>query len=159
MQLILQVVSGAVEDLTRIDASRLIVWVDAGQAIVVGRSGSRADVAVFEDAKMSGSHFRVHCSSDGCLLNDLGSTNGTFVNGTRVTEVVLGNGDIILAGETVFDVQIRGEFVPPRPPAEPTHTTGEDPQPVLQRVYDYFAGVAAEAGKTVTLEPTAPLRE
>jgi molybdenum cofactor synthesis domain-containing protein len=38
-------------------------------------------------------------------------------------------------------------------------TDGEDPQAVLQRVYDYFAGVAAEAGKTVMLEPTAPLRE
>ena len=38
-------------------------------------------------------------------------------------------------------------------------TDGEDPHAVLQRVYDYFASVAAEAGKTVTLEPTAPLRD
>ena len=36
---------------------------------------------------------------------------------------------------------------------------GQDPGVILQRVYDLFCAVAAEAGKTVTLEPTAPLRD
>jgi len=34
------------------------------------------------------------------VLTDLGSTNGTRVNGQRVEEVVLGHGDRILIGES-----------------------------------------------------------
>jgi molybdenum cofactor synthesis domain-containing protein len=36
---------------------------------------------------------------------------------------------------------------------------GEDPDPVLGRAYGLFCAAAREAGKTVTLEPTAPLRD
>ena len=36
---------------------------------------------------------------------------------------------------------------------------GQDPQAVLQQAYDRFSAAAAQAGKTVTLEPTAPLRD
>jgi pSer/pThr/pTyr-binding forkhead associated (FHA) protein len=34
------------------------------------------------------------------VLEDLGSNNGTFVNGNRVTEAQLHDGDIIRIGET-----------------------------------------------------------
>lgn len=36
---------------------------------------------------------------------------------------------------------------------------GSDPKPLLQETYELFCAVAGEAGKTVTLEPTAPLRD
>jgi pSer/pThr/pTyr-binding forkhead associated (FHA) protein len=39
------------------------------------------------------------------VLTDLGSTNGTRVNGHRVSEVVLGAGDRILVGETTLTIE------------------------------------------------------
>lgn len=56
---------------------------------------------------------REHCeiSSNGVILKvkDLGSSNGTFVNGRRVTEAQLKAGDKLGVGPVVFVVQIDGE--------------------------------------------------
>ncbi|MDQ3132773.1 MAG: protein kinase, partial [Acidobacteriota bacterium] len=41
-----------------------------------------------------------------CFLRDLGSTNGTFVNGIRVETAHLKNGDRIQGGETVLEVEV-----------------------------------------------------
>src|SRR5688500_13386134 len=41
-----------------------------------------------------------------CFLRDLGSTNGTFVNGQRVREAFLQNGAQIQGGETVLLVEV-----------------------------------------------------
>jgi pSer/pThr/pTyr-binding forkhead associated (FHA) protein len=42
-----------------------------------------------------------------CFLRDLGSTNGTFVNGIRVETAHLRNGDRIQGGETVLKSKFR----------------------------------------------------
>jgi pSer/pThr/pTyr-binding forkhead associated (FHA) protein len=78
-----------------------------GQEGTVGRT-ERADFAFPRDPLMSGLHFDLRSDSRGCVLRDLWSTNGTRVNGTRVTESVLGDGDQITAGETTFVVRIEG---------------------------------------------------
>src|SRR5439155_11949496 len=52
------------------------------------------------------------CSSDledYCRISDLGSRNGTFLNGSRIQEAVLFDGDLISAGQTRFRVHIRSE--------------------------------------------------
>jgi pSer/pThr/pTyr-binding forkhead associated (FHA) protein len=46
----------------------------------------------------------VHARDGHIVLTDLGSTNGTRVNGQRVREVVLGAGDRITMGDTVIVV-------------------------------------------------------
>ncbi len=57
---------------------------------------------VINDREVSRHHLRVVRSAEGCTLEDLGSTNGTFVNGKRVSGMVaLKNGDMIGLGETV----------------------------------------------------------
>jgi pSer/pThr/pTyr-binding forkhead associated (FHA) protein len=43
---------------------------------------------------------RRHVQLEGHRLTDLGSTNGTRVNGTRVTEADLEDGDVITIGST-----------------------------------------------------------
>jgi Domain of unknown function (DUF4123)/FHA domain len=58
---------------------------------------------------MSAVHFAVACDDKGCMLRDLDSTNGTWVNGARVTTALLANGDTVAAGETTFSVQIIAE--------------------------------------------------
>jgi hypothetical protein len=92
-----------------------------GQTIRLGpgrtvRAGRRplADFVV-EDRHMSGVHFVVECDDKGCVLRDLGSSNGTLVNGRRVTTALLANGDMVVAGETTFSVQIIGDK-PEAPP-------------------------------------------
>jgi len=57
---------------------------------------------VINDREVSRHHLRFVRGSDGLTMEDLGSTNGTFINGRRVTgATLLKNGDMIGLGETV----------------------------------------------------------
>jgi serine/threonine-protein kinase len=67
---------------------------------VVGRS-SVADIQI-RDAKLSRRHCEIRATPAGYILRDLQSRNGTFVNGARVTEARLRDGDRIQAGLTAF---------------------------------------------------------
>src|SRR6187402_2285480 len=57
---------------------------------------------------VSRKHCRVVRSGDVMSIEDLGSSNGTFVNGQRVQETVLAAGDTVQVGPVVFCVQIDG---------------------------------------------------
>ncbi len=60
---------------------------------------------VISDAEVSRRHARVLISGDTCILEDLGSTNGTFVNGRRISAPhELRPGDTIMMGENVVVV-------------------------------------------------------
>lgn len=78
-----------------------------GQVVHVGRT-DRADMVFPGDQQMSSRHFAVEFQSGICRLRDLNSTNGTLVNGNRVTETVLADGDKIQAARTVFALRIEG---------------------------------------------------
>lgn len=65
--------------------------------VVIGRSPG-ADIVIADDF-VSGRHARVTPAGDGALLEDLGSTNGTIVNGARVgVPVSLKAGSVIDIG-------------------------------------------------------------
>jgi pSer/pThr/pTyr-binding forkhead associated (FHA) protein len=65
--------------------------------------GRRPDNALsFNDVKVSGVHVEVVKDGDGFVLRDLGSTNGTWLDGRKVTEVALGHGDRVKIGESEF---------------------------------------------------------
>lgn len=73
-------------------------------AVVVGRS-EQADV-LLDDPYASEFHMRFTPQGDRLLLHDLGSTNGTYVNGRRVTNAVtLNKGDAVQVGRTVMEVR------------------------------------------------------
>ena len=74
-----------------------IVTIDQ-RVVVIGRS-SECDVHV-DDANVSRRHAEVRHIGDGYSLVDLGSTNGTEVNGQRIQETALMNGDVIAVGTT-----------------------------------------------------------
>jgi pSer/pThr/pTyr-binding forkhead associated (FHA) protein len=63
----------------------------------------RGDVIFPEDGYVSGLHCRVHYDGSGCVLTDVGSSNGTFlrVRGTRT----LTSGDLLLMGQQLFRLQ------------------------------------------------------
>lgn len=67
---------------------------------IVGREA--INDLMLNDPEVSRRHCRFIVDQDGYLIEDLGSTNGTFVNGQRVTApMMLYNGDTIELGKTV----------------------------------------------------------
>jgi len=92
------------------------IAVVGGQTVTVGRT-NRANFAIPHDTFMSGSHFAVEYGPKGCVLTDQKSSNGTFVNGARVTQVLLKGGDEVKSGGTIFVVRIVDEepLIPPNP--------------------------------------------
>jgi len=68
--------------------------------ITIGR-GPTNDVPLPNDEYASTRHVRVEPRRDGIWVEDIGSTNGTFVNGIRLTrERRLAPGDVLRVGET-----------------------------------------------------------
>jgi pSer/pThr/pTyr-binding forkhead associated (FHA) protein len=68
--------------------------------LTIGRGGQN-DVVVEADEFASARHVRVEPRRDGVWVHDLGSTNGTFVNGARVDRPrKLVDGDVVRIGET-----------------------------------------------------------
>ena len=68
--------------------------------IQVGRGGQN-DVAIERDEFASSNHARFTPRRDGVWIEDVGSTNGTFVNGEHVDEPRrLNPGDVVRVGET-----------------------------------------------------------
>lgn len=75
-----------------------------GAGVSVGRS-SDADI-VLDDPYASEFHFRIVVQDGAVVLSDLGSTNGTYVNGRRVTvPTTLGKGDSIQVGNTILEIR------------------------------------------------------
>ena len=70
----------------------------------IGRS-SEADV-VIDDPYASELHARVEIHDGGTLVHDLGSTNGTYVNGRRISAPTpVGRGDTVQIGKTILEVR------------------------------------------------------
>ena len=76
-----------------------VVTLDSN-ALRVGR-GADNDLSVDGDEYASAHHARFEPRRDGVYVEDAGSTNGTFVNGIRLTrERRLATGDVVRIGET-----------------------------------------------------------
>jgi hypothetical protein len=72
------------------------------QAITIGR-GSQNTIPLDDDEFASASHARIEPRQDGVWLEDTGSTNGTYLNGVKLTRPrKLTPGDIVRVGETDF---------------------------------------------------------
>lgn len=85
---------------------------------------------VINDREVSRHHLRLTRGADGYTIEDLGSTNGTFVNGKRLTgATALKNGDMVGLGETVtlqFEVGRPGASAAPPAQAAPTQAPSDD---------------------------------
>ncbi|MCS6885972.1 MAG: trypsin-like peptidase domain-containing protein [Acidobacteriota bacterium] len=66
--------------------------------IKVGRSSSSDLILHNEDTRASSRHAEVHCEGNVFVLKDIGSANGTFVNGELVRTSVIKRGDVIQFG-------------------------------------------------------------
>jgi pSer/pThr/pTyr-binding forkhead associated (FHA) protein len=63
----------------------------------------RGDVIFPEDGYVSGLHCRIHYDGSGCVLTDVGSSNGTFLRVRGSRSVV--TGDLLLMGQQLFRLQ------------------------------------------------------
>jgi FHA domain len=69
-------------------------------ALLLGR-GAENDVNLARDEYASSKHARVEPRRDGVWVEDVGSTNGTYLNGIRLTRAKkLALGDVVRVGET-----------------------------------------------------------
>ena len=68
--------------------------------LTLGR-GPQNDVSIDGDEFASARHVRVEPRRDGVWVSDVGSTNGTYVNGVRIDRPrKLAHGDVVRVGET-----------------------------------------------------------
>ena len=130
------------------DAPNLRLKVSAGNAagttievedeLEIGRAADGAG-ALAADVEISRRHARIARSGSGYTVEDLGSRNGTFLNGHRIEKPeMLGVGDEIQLGGTTMIVQVG---------AIPA------PEPATQEA------AAAEAAAEAPAEPAAPAEQ
>ena len=78
---------------------------DQHETFLIGRSED-AHFCLPHDRFFSRHHCILEIAPPQAFLRDLGSTNGTFVNGMRVETAYLKNGDRIQGGETILAVEV-----------------------------------------------------
>ncbi len=76
-----------------------------GERVTIGRS-RRCDLTL-PSQLISRTHAEVVAAGDEFLIRDLGSVNGTYVNGRMVTRASLHHGDQVALGDTSFQVRFK----------------------------------------------------
>ncbi|HJP93838.1 MAG TPA: FHA domain-containing serine/threonine-protein kinase [Pyrinomonadaceae bacterium] len=74
-------------------------------SFLIGRSPD-AHLCLSDDRYFSRNHCLLEMNPPYAYLRDLGSTNGTFLNGQKVKDAFLKNGDHIQCGETILIVEV-----------------------------------------------------
>src|SRR5712691_3942973 len=94
-----------------------------GRKLVVGRAVT-SDVPIY-DPTISRRHAEIVLTDSGVRVTDLGSSNGTFLNGAKITEAEAGADDVVTFGKVAFRVKEvtaplpRPQVVPPAEFASP----------------------------------------
>ncbi|TET34721.1 MAG: FHA domain-containing protein [Planctomycetota bacterium] len=86
------------------EVEKEIIQLDQKDQFSIGRSQA-ADIKVM-DIKVSRSHCRIEKRGDKFYITDLGSRNGTYVNGDRITTHELSNGDNIKVGFSILRYEL-----------------------------------------------------
>jgi gamma-glutamylcyclotransferase (GGCT)/AIG2-like uncharacterized protein YtfP len=137
MLVILEAVSGPI-------AGRRIE-VRSGTILRIGRT-AKSDYALGEDSYLSGQHFAIENDGNEARARDLGSSNGTFVNGERVvSENVLREGDSLTAGGSTFTIHLEGNEQSGREPASRATTLPTDSFPGTSKISRAELGLETEA--------------
>jgi len=91
-----------------LDGDRAGDVLPVGDAVLrIGRKSGND--LVLADEKTSGVHCEIAPEADRLVLKDLGSTNGTFLDGKRITEVVLTPGDVVTVGRLRVKFRAEGD--------------------------------------------------
>ena len=74
-----------------------------GRTVVVGRAVT-SDVPIY-DPTISRRHAELSLTDGGVKVKDVGSSNGTFLNGARITEAIAGESDVVTFGKVAYRVK------------------------------------------------------
>lgn len=114
---------------------------DQHDTFMIGRSED-AHFCLPHDRFFSRHHCLIEIAPPQAFIRDLGSTNGTFVNGIRIESTYLKHGDRIQGGETVLEVQVIGDRAESAGNFKPNVNDGE---PSLITVACINCGLPAKA--------------
>jgi serine/threonine-protein kinase len=114
---------------------------DQHDTFMIGRSED-AQFCLPHDRFFSRHHCLIEIAPPQAFLRDLGSTNGTFVNGLRVETAHLKAGDRIQGGETVLEVAVASDYSEPSTPGQPY---AEKTEPSIITVPCLNCGIPAKA--------------
>jgi DNA-binding NtrC family response regulator len=129
---------------------------DRGEAIAIGDlamtvgSGPGNDV-LLSDPTISRRHLQIEPRIEGVILRDLGSTNGSFVQGARFQELTLGFGTEVTIGQTVLKYVPQEEPLELQPSDEESYGSLAGRDPKLRKLFRLLADVAA-SDATVLIE-------
>jgi serine/threonine-protein kinase len=112
---------------------------DQHDTFIIGRSED-SHFCLPHDRYFSRHHCIIEIAPPQAFLRDLGSTNGTFVNGIKVESTYLKHGDRIQGGETVLEVQVIADAVNSGP-----LPIGVKTEPSLVTIVCIFCGIPAKA--------------
>ena len=121
------------------------------QEVTIGRDA--INIVAINDAEVSRKHARMELRGSAYVIQDLGSTNGTFINGTRISGMqVLNPGDTVSFGEGIVLLyepvgDVNATILSSKPPA----ATYQRPAPV-----PIPAPAPAPAPAPVYMPPPAP---
>ena len=135
--------------------------------VTVGRLAD--NTLQIEDASVSSHHAELILEGDRYHLHDLGSTNGTFVNGEATTDAILNHGDEVRFGrvETVFSGDEESAESQPLPEssaaaaevgtrsARPAGFVSSSPVPRGRKEKDSLASALYAAGAVAILSAAA----
>ena len=114
---------------------------DQHDTFMIGRSED-AQFCLPHDRFFSRHHCLLEIAPPQAFLRDLGSLNGTYVNGARVESAHLKNGDRIQGGETVLEVEVSSDHS--HSPA-PSRQSSPSAEPSLVTILCLNCGIPAEA--------------
>jgi len=120
-----------------------------GSTLLVGRAAS-SDIPIF-DPTISRRHAKLCSSAEGVQVSDLGSINGTFVNGERVDNATVVVGDELVFGKVPFRVIVQDSVTS----AQDERTRSATPVPpatvLKQRAYDSPDGLLSSVFRSANL--------
>jgi adenylate cyclase len=87
--------------------------VKAGVTLVVGRAVN-SDIPIY-DPTISRQHAQLSAEDGGVRVKDLGSSNGTFLNGSRISDALGAPNDVVTFGKVAFYVREAAKAAEPKP--------------------------------------------
>src|SRR5678815_2965103 len=128
---------------------------DRGETIAIAEApltvGSGGGYILLSDPTISRKHLGIDPGPAGLILRDLGSTNGSFVQGSRFNELTLGFGTEVTIGKTVLKYVPTEEEVDLAPSDQESYGSLVGRDPKLRRLFRVLDDVAATEA-TVLIE-------
>ena len=126
-----------------------LTWTDGSGSHLLDLSESRTAGSavhcelVIQDKAVSRLHFEVDPRADGLWVKDLGSRNGTYVNGIKISEARVPAGSVIRIGTTDITVAYSNPEMPSGPTGEPIAFGGLiGPSAAMQQCFAQLVAIA-----------------